>query len=52
MKKQFVMSMFASLADLQQAKAAYVAKNKEEASKAGYNVIPAEGGFAYAKVEA
>lgn len=51
MEKQFVMSMFANRADLEQAKAEYVAKNKAVASAAGFSVMPSEGGFAYAKTE-
>ena len=52
MEKQFTMSMFANKADLDKAKADYVAKNKATASAAGFNVIPSHNDtFAYAKVE-
>ena len=45
MDKQFTISKFANKADLDKAKADYVAKNKATALAAGFNVIPALTSF-------
>lgn len=43
MQKRFAMSMFISKADLEAAKAEYLAKNKATATQAGFSVQPQDG---------
>lgn len=48
MERKFVMSMFASLRELQNARAAYCEENRTKARAAGYTVEPHGDGFVYA----